>query len=154
MKFSDMAYEELDILISAMTEILEVTYTAFTENDYTLAQKIEPLEEVIDGMTERIKSNHTERLKNGTCTIQNGFILNDLLNDLERASDHCSNIGVAMIELHQYSFDTHEYLEEAKDMSNPVFRGFYEMFKDKYYIKKYIPEKKDGKTPDKSNFVS
>lgn len=154
LKFSDMAYEELDILISAMTEILEVTYTAFTENDYTLAQKIEPLEEVIDGMTERIKSNHTERLKNGTCTIQNGFILNDLLNDLERASDHCSNIGVAMIELHQYSFDTHEYLEEAKDMSNPVFRGFYEMFKDKYYIKKYIPEKKDGKTPDKSNFVS
>jgi phosphate:Na+ symporter len=143
LKFSDMAYEELDILVSAMTEILDITYTAFTESDYTLAQKIEPLEEVIDGMTERIKSNHTERLKNGTCTIQNGFILNDLLNDLERASDHCSNIGVAMIELRQYSFDTHEYLEEAKDMSNPVFRGFYEMFKDKYYIKKFIPVKKD-----------
>ncbi len=154
LKFSDMAYEELDILVSAMTEILDITYTAFTESDYTLAQKIEPLEEVIDGMTERIKSNHTERLKNGTCTIQNGFILNDLLNDLERASDHCSNIGVAMIELRQYSFDTHEYLEEAKDMSNPVFRGFYEMFKDKYYIKKFIPEKKDEQLLDKSNFVS
>ncbi len=154
LKFSDMAYEELDILVSAMTEILDITYTAFTESNYTLAQKIEPLEEVIDGMTERIKSNHTERLKNGTCTIQNGFILNDLLNDLERASDHCSNIGVAMIELRQYSFDTHEYLEEAKDMSNPVFRGFYEMFKDKYYIKKFIPEKKDEQLLDKSNFVS
>ena len=154
LKFSDMAYEELDILVSAMTEILDITYTAFTESDYTLAQKIEPLEEAIDGMTERIKSNHTERLKNGTCTIQNGFILNDLLNDLERASDHCSNIGVAMIELRQYSFDTHEYLEEAKDMSNPVFRGFYEMFKDKYYIKKFIPEKKDEQLLDKSNFVS
>lgn len=154
LKFSDMAYEELDILVSAMTEILDITYTAFTESDYTLAQKIEPLEEVIDGMTERIKSNHTERLKNGTCTIQNGFILNDLLNDLERASDHCSNIGVAMIELRQYSFDTHEYLEEAKDMSNPVFRGFYEMFKDKYYIKKFIPEKKDEQLLDKSKFVS
>ena len=154
LKFSDMAYEELDILVSAMTEILDITYTAFTESDYTLAQKIEPLEEVIDGMTERIKSNHTERLKNGTCTIQNGFILNDLLNDLERASDHCSNIGVAMIELRQYSFDTHEYLEEAKDMSNPVFRGFYEMFKDKYYIKKFIPVKKDEQILDKSNFVS
>ena len=154
LKFSDMAYEELDILVSAMTEILDITYTAFTESDYTLAQKIEPLEEVIDGMTERIKSNHTERLKNGTCTIQNGFILNDLLNDLERASDHCSNIGVAMIELRQYSFDTHEYLEEAKDMSNPVFRGFYEMFKYKYYIKKSIPVKKDEQILDKSNFVS
>lgn len=154
LKFSDMAYEELDILVSAMTEILDITYTAFTESDYTLAQKIEPLEEVIDGMTERIKSNHTERLKNGTCTIQNGFILNDLLNALERASDHCSNIGVAMIELRQYSFDTHEYLEEAKDMSNPVFRGFYEMFKDKYYIKKFIPVKKDEQILDKSNFVS
>ena len=154
LKFSDMAYEELDILVSAMTEILDITYTAFTESDYTLAQKIEPLEEVIDGMTERIKSNHTERLKNGTCTIQNGFILNDLLNDLERASDHYSNIGVAMIELRQYSFDTHEYLEEAKDMSNPVFRGFYEMFKDKYYIKKFIPVKKDEQILDKSNFVS
>ena len=154
LKFSDMAYEELDILVSAMTEILDITYTAFTESDYTLAQKIEPLEVVIDGMTERIKSNHTERLKNGTCTIQNGFILNDLLNDLERASDHCSNIGVAMIELRQYSFDTHEYLEEAKDMSNPVFRGFYEMFKDKYYIKKFIPVKKDEQILDKSNFVS
>ncbi|MGN1383348.1 MAG: Na/Pi cotransporter family protein [Eubacterium sp.] len=161
LRFSDMAYEELDILISAMTKILDVTYKAFTESDYELAQQIEPLEEVIDGMTERIKSNHTERLKNGICTIQNGFILNDLLNDLERASDHCSNIGVAMIELHQYSFDTHEYLEETKDMSNPVFRGFYEMFKDQYYIKKYIPEKKEqsgqvktGIHSGKSDFVS
>ncbi len=142
--FSDMAYEELNQLISALTKILTVTCTSFETADYGLAQQIEPLEEVIDGMTERIKSNHTERLKNGLCTIQNGFILNDLLNDLERASDHCSNIGVAMIELRQYSFDTHEYLEETKDMSNPVFRGFYEMFMDQYYIKKYVPEKRDG----------
>lgn len=161
LRFSDMAYEELDILISAMTKILDVTCKAFTESDYELAKQIEPLEEVIDGMTERIKSNHTERLKSGICTIQNGFILNDLLNDLERASDHCSNIGVAMIELHQYSFDTHEYLEETKDMSNPEFRGFYEMFKDEYYIKKYIPEKREtgekGKTgihSGQSDFVS
>jgi phosphate:Na+ symporter len=154
LRFSDMAYEELDILISAMTKILDVTCKAFTESDYELAKQIEPLEEVIDGMTERIKSNHTERLKSGICTIQNGFILNDLLNDLERASDHCSNIGVAMIELHQYSFDTHEYLEETKDMSNPEFRGFYEMFKDEYYIKKYIPEKREPGEKEKTGIHS
>ena len=75
-----------------------------------MAKNVEPLEQVIDGIAAKIKADHIDRLKKGDCTIEYGFILSDILNNIERVSDHCSNIAVAMIEVSQNSFDTHQYL--------------------------------------------
>ena len=86
------------MLTAALKEILRVTTKAFAENDLLLAARVEPLEQVIDGLIADIKSNHIARLQKGNCTIEMGFVLSDLLTNCERVSDHCSNIAVAQIE--------------------------------------------------------
>ena len=131
--FSKEANRELDVLESAVKEILDITMTAFRENDVDLAAKVEPLEQVIDGLAAKIKSNHIERLQNGECTIELGFMLSDLLNNYTRISDHCSNIAVAVIELIHDSFDTHKYLTEVK-YGGAEFGEDYKEFDLKYSL--------------------
>ena len=131
--FSDDANSELDKLGQAISEIMEVTIEAFKENDVEMAKRVEPLEQVIDILIAESKTNHIERLRKGNCTIEMGFILSDWLTNYERISDHCSNIAVAVIEVEQDSFDTHEYLNNLKQ-NNPEFIALFEEFRAKYSV--------------------
>ncbi len=131
--FSKEATHELEVLKSAVAEILEITMKSFQENDIDLATKVEPLEQVIDGLAAKIKANHISRLQTGECTIELGFILSDLLNNYTRISDHCSNIAVAVIELVHGSFDTHKYLTEVK-YGGAEFGEDYKEYKFKYNL--------------------
>lgn len=134
--FTSEAIKELNILTDAIEEILGITADAFTKNDIHIAERVEPLEQVIDLIITEIKANHIERLQSGTCTIQLGFVLSDLLTNYERVSDHCSNIAVAIIEVDHNSFETHEYLSSVKSMADDSFRGEFDSFNAKYSLKK------------------
>ncbi|MBO7275759.1 MAG: PhoU domain-containing protein, partial [Clostridia bacterium] len=103
-----------------------------SERNLSAAVRVEPLEQVIDDLRERIRLNHTLRLQKGECTIELGFVLSDLLNNFERVSDHCSNIAVAMIEVQHDSFKTHEYLHEVKSSNDRAFNEDFEFFSKKY----------------------
>ena len=133
-QFSPAAQKELTVVANALKEIISITTKAFERNDLELAGRVEPLEQVIDGLILDIKTNHIDRLQNGACTIELGFILSDLLTNYERVSDHCSNIAVAMIEVAHSSFDTHEYLNTLKNMDNPQFQQRYEEYKTMYAL--------------------
>ena len=131
--FSPNATKEIKILTDAIQEILNITACAYDGNSAELAAKVEPLEQVIDGLIAKIRANHIRRLQKGTCTIEGGFILADLLNNYERVSDHCSNIAVAIIEVEHNSFDTHKYLNGVK-YGNSVFNEIYDSFQKKYEL--------------------
>lgn len=112
--FSDAAKGELKVLTEALADIQTLTFGSFQRNDPEAADHVEPLEQTIDQLIEEIRLRHIERLQTGKCTIQLGFVLNDLLTNFERVSDHCSNIAVAVIESQNASIDPHAYLEEIK----------------------------------------
>ena len=113
--FSDFAKGELKVIIAAVHEIVELTYTAYANNDIRAAKCVEPLEQVIDNLKEKLRTRHIERLQAGGCTIEAGFIWGDLLNNLERVSDHCSNIAGCVIEMAHNSLDLHHYLKSIKE---------------------------------------
>ena len=133
--FSDEANREINIITQAVAEILKITADAFENNDVDLAQKVEPLEQVIDDLIMVVKRNHIARLRGGNCTIQLGFVLSDLLTNYERVSDHCSNIAVAVIESAHGTFEAHEYLETVKDEHNAEFEKLYKEYGRQYKIK-------------------
>ena len=133
-EFSAEAKKQMDVAVAALKEILELTFTAFENKDIEMAKNVEPLEQVIDGIAAKIKADHIDRLKKGDCTIEYGFILSDILNNIERVSDHCSNIAVAMIEVSQNSFDTHEYLNAVKIMDNENFREKFIEYQEKFAL--------------------
>lgn len=134
--FSKEAQAELAVLTDALTEILQITIDAFERGDTSLAVQVEPLEQVIDSLIMEIKAKHIARLKKGLCTIELGFILSDLLNDYARISDHCSNIAVALIEVEENHFDTHEYLNGVKKGDNPAFVAAFNAYQEKYVLPK------------------
>lgn len=133
--FSPEATNEIKVLVEAVVEITILTTLAYEQNDTELAARVEPLEQVIDHLTSEIKSNHIERLQQGNCTIELGFVLSDLLTNCERISDHCSNIAVAVIELQNDTFDTHQYLNGVK-YGNSEFNLIYDEFDNKYTLPK------------------
>ena len=112
--FSGEAKKELGTLLRAIREILSRTMRAMQEENLDLAGAVEPLEQVIDGLNKTIRARHIDRLTRGQCTMEMGFILTDILTNLERVSDHCSNLAVAIIEIAHDSFDVHEYLSSVK----------------------------------------
>ena len=114
LRFSDSAREELQVLLSALDDILDLTIRSFQAADVETARRVEPLEETIDQLIEEIRSRHIQRLQAGQCTIQLGFVLSDLLTNIERASDHCSNIAVSVIEECSGGPGRHAYLQEVK----------------------------------------
>ncbi len=132
-KFSESAGNEIAVLHRALDDILSRSRDSFVNGDIPLAKTVEPLEQVIDRLTSKMKSRHIERLRHGLCTIETGFVLSDMLNNIERVSDHCSNIAVATIELDNDSFLTHEYLEDMKT-ENPEFKEQYGAFKERYSL--------------------
>lgn len=130
--FSPEATAEIKVITNALREILELTSKAFTTNDVALAKNIEPLEQVIDVLIAKSKSNHISRLQAGNCTIELGFILSDILNNYSRVSDHCSNIAVAIIETAHDSFETHEYLNAVKTQNNQDFVTAFDKYSKRY----------------------
>ena len=134
LKFSDAAQKEIDVVTSAVSEVVILATDAFINNDIELARRVEPLEEVIDGLCDEMKLRHVKRLQLGECTLDHGFVYNDLLNNYERIADHCSNIAVAMIELDRDLFDTHEYLNRVKTAFETTFRRYYNEYSEQYKI--------------------
>lgn len=113
-EFSVQAVKELKVICEAVKEILDLAVKAFTEQDLYSAYLVEPLEEVVDQLRTKLKSRHVKRLQRGMCTIELGFIFTDLLTNLERVSDHCSNIAVCLVQVNDDNFETHEYLRTVK----------------------------------------
>lgn len=132
LSFSDEATIEMQTIENALREIVDMTFRAFENRDLELAYRVEPLEDRVDALCQSAKLNHIARLQAQNCTLQQGFVFNDLLANFERVADHCSNIAVALIELNADSFDTHEYLNEVKNQRNEVFNTYYQEYKKKY----------------------
>ena len=134
--FSDEAEDELELLTRAIHEIVDITTEAFEKEDVNLAYRVEPLEEMIDLLCDEMKMRHIARIQRGTCTLNHGFVFNDLLTNYERVADHCSNVAVAMIELDQAvaTFDTHEYLNNLKKIKDSTFNQYFEEYRNKYQL--------------------
>lgn len=133
-KFSAAAEREIGIMIHAVTEIVDMSINCFVGIDVELAKKVEPLEDVIDELRTELKNRHVERLRNGVCTIELGFILQDLLTNFERVSDHCSNIAVCLIQIKENSMDTHEYMSELKKLDKSEFMDEFNEYRNKYVL--------------------
>ena len=118
LRFSDIATEELEVLMTALEDIMDKAFGCFAADDADAAREVEPLEETIDQLIEEIRSRHIHRLQSGDCTIQLGFILSDLLTNFERVSDHCSNIAVSVIEEQNGKVGRHAYIHNMKDESS------------------------------------
>ena len=134
MVFSDKAMAELNLYSNAVYEIMSMTCKALNEDDMKIAKRIEPLEEVINGLNATIKKQHIKRLQKGKCTIELGIALENLLNNYERVADHCSNVAASLLQVKTDSFDTHEYLNRVKQESNVEFQAMYSMYKEKYSL--------------------
>lgn len=134
--FSAKACDDMNIYGGAVKEIVSMAVTAFTGNDLNLARQIEPLEIVIDGIDMEEKRRHVRRLRKGKCTVEAGFILQDITTDYERIADHCSNIAVDMLQVNEDGFDTHEYLEREKKADTPEFEAEIRKYEDKYALPK------------------
>lgn len=134
MVFSDKAMAELNLYSNAVYEIMSMTCKALNEDDMKIAKRIEPLEEVINGLNATIKKQHIKRLQKGKCTIELGIALENLLNNYERVADHCSNVAASLLQVKTDSFDTHEYLNRVKQESNVEFQTMYSMYKEKYSL--------------------
>ncbi len=133
MVFTGPAMSELEVLFAAVDEVLDLSLTAFLENDLGAALKVEPLEQVIDKLKEQMRTRHILRLQQGACTIDAGFIWADLLTDLERTSDHCSNLSGSIIDMAQHNMNTHQALRSMKNDSGD-FRQRFEAYTAKYAL--------------------
>jgi len=119
--FSPQAIEELKICAGAVLEILDITQSAMNDNDPHKAGMVEPLEEVIDALTDKMKERHIARLQAGKCTLELGFILNDCIHNFERTADHCSNLAVAVLEAADSQMQSHKYLRTFKQMNREEY---------------------------------
>jgi phosphate:Na+ symporter len=133
--FSETAVTELKVITSAVEEVLDLSLAAFLNQDKDDASMVEPLEEVIDLLKEQLRTRHILRLQQGECTIDAGFVWSDLLTNLERTSDHCSNIAGCVMEMDQHDMNLHESLRDFKN-GNEKFRERYQKYVRKYALVK------------------
>ena len=128
-EFSGIALKELNILFSLIKNVSTTMVDGFMSNDVEISYKVQPLEQIVDKVTDKMRENHIERLQRGECNIEGSYIFNDLLNNYERVSDHCSNISLATIGLYDKNFDSHTYEIEVRKESK--FIEYYNEFLDK-----------------------
>ena len=143
--FSEKAQDELKIFERAVHDILDITMNSFINGDLNLARQVEPLEEVIDGLSLDVKQRHVRRLRKGKCTIELGFILSDVITNFERVSDHCSNIAVCLVQVNEDEFDTHAYLDELRQEDNMDFQGKVRAYREKYQLPPTKQDRLGGK---------
>ena len=132
--FTEQGRKDLGVLTGALLEITDMAVQAIVSDSVMLASRIEPLEEVIDDLVFAIRNAHVNRLKDGRCTIEAGFILSDLLTDMERVSDHCSNIATAVFEMHFGGLERHVYLSTVKGPGNELFTKYFTEYSEKYAL--------------------
>ena len=135
LKFSDSALNELNVISSAVTELITMTHEAFENDDLTVARNVEPLRQLVDRLKVKIKTNHVVRLQEGKCSIEMGLILSDLLNNYSRIADHCSNVAVCMLEIDHDSMAAHGHVSNMVQ-TEEFFTEQYKMYKEKYSISK------------------
>ena len=148
-EFSKDAQEELQVLEDAVQDILSRTTDAFRKGDLHLASKVEPLEAVVNELVRAIKAHHIARLQTGSCSIEYGFVLDDLLTNYERVCDHCSNVAVAQIEVAQDSFDTHAYLNDLRHGKDTKESEEFHRRLDKYRERYLFPDNQSAEEFDK-----
>ena len=134
LRFTDAAKHELSVLIRAVEEIVELSFSAFRDSDLRKAYQVEPLEQVIDDLKEKMRVHHILRLQQGLCSIETGFVWSDLLTALERVGDHCSNIAGCVIDAAHHDMNTHEALRSAR-VENEAFGDQYKAYAVKYSLK-------------------
>ena len=132
-KFSDSADKEITVLSAAVDEILDLALKAFKDNDADAIAAIEPLEQVIDGLKEQLRTNHILRLQQGSCTIETGFVWTDLLTNFERTSDHCSNIAGGILDFHIHNMNIHENVRAVRKATTD-YQERYEDYNRKYTL--------------------
>ena len=133
--FSAAAQQELEILAAAIRDIIRKTVNTFCHLDMSQAMKIEPLEQVVDDLVREIKSRHVRRLRDGLCTVEYGFVLEDILTAYERSADHCSNIAIEMLQVSEGKLEAHEYLNALKGgqlQESVKFSERFQRYKDRY----------------------
>ena len=130
--FSPDGLEDMTRAADAVREIVDLAQRALTLEDIRLAQQVEPLEEVISTMLEKMKLGHIRRLQNGACTLEMGFILNDLINNFERVAAHCSNVALAVLELRYADLQFHDYARDVRQGDQPEFRKWLAFYQEKY----------------------
>lgn len=136
LEFSGDAKRELSVMMNAVSEIVDLAYDSFVNGNLDSAVQVEPLEQVVDTLKDTIKSKHISRLQRGECTIELGFVLTDLLTNLERVSDHCSNIAGCMLEMAHNDMEIHKYLRSVKDGDGQEYNHYFNYFRMKYDIEK------------------
>ncbi len=132
--FSVRGEAELEVYSRAVHDIIEMSVEAFEKDDAALARQVEPLEEVIDQLNDELKRRHVERLRSGECSMEMGFVLSDITINYERVADHCSNIAVCLLRIHENAFDVHQYLDELKENKDGIFREAYLKDKEIYAL--------------------
>ena len=131
--FTPAAQAELRQLTAAVDEVVGLALQAFTANDLAAAAQVEPLEQVVDDLKEKLRSRHIQRLQRGECSIEAGFVWSDLLTDLERVADHCSNIAGCVLEMRYERLDLHGYLDAVRT-GNADYAASYEAYARKYAV--------------------
>ena len=133
-RFSEQAVNDLNMLAKATCEILTLTATAARENDIETAKTVEPLEEVIDILTRKVRAQHIKRLQAGNCTLELGFVFNECLGNFERAADHCSNIAVSVLEIADSNLQAHSYLHTVKNSADKNYQSLFAEYAGKFDI--------------------
>ncbi len=132
--FSDSAKAELEVMLGAVREVMELAVKAFEENDIDSANRVDPLEQVVDDLKDTLRDHHIRRLQRGECSTTLGFVFTDILTDLERISDHCSNIAMTVLQMRNSSFETHSFEAELK-RNDALFSELYREYTAKYAMK-------------------
>ena len=130
-KFSDECINELKVISEAISENISIAFSSYITNDLGAAHKVEPLEEVVDNLSTELKNRHIRRLQNDECTVELGYIFQDILTNLERISDHCSNIAGCLIETDEKT-NLHAYLHDIKE-NDENFRKEYRSYAEEYF---------------------
>ncbi len=133
MQFTPDAKNELEVLCSAVSEILTLSYKAFIDGDTQCARDVEPLEQVIDGLKTKLRNGHIKRLKNGECSIEMGFVWSDIITNLERTADHCSNIAACVIDASENNMNVHQSVRDMKE-NNDYFNSKFAYYTEKYSL--------------------
>jgi phosphate:Na+ symporter len=132
LRFSEHAVQDIRVIVYAVLDVLNLATTAYKNSDEKLALDVEPLEQVVDRLIRKSKKRHIKRLQAGVCTIELDLMVSDLFNDLERISDHCSNLATSILQIKDGALEKHELINRMRSMENVEFSRKYDEYKAKY----------------------
>lgn len=150
LQFSENAIKEFEIYSSAVHKIVHMSVNAYINNDLDNAKMVEPLETVINSLNGDMKQRHIKRLRKGVCTIELGWILQDLLTNIERVADHCSNIALCLIEVKDNEYDTHSYIEDLKENNFKWYKHAVYVYRDRFTLPEMGNEHEEKTSSDKN----